>query len=276
MYYHSNQEEYQFFEVKRFSSENLPVYADVFFILKDFKILDNNQFEKIHHVLNRRITPEIWKRIKQVAYFDEASFPDLQDLRKNVFEKDPNYKRLIAERKIFPFEEFEYDKGRTLKEALKDVDVSTYSSMYEYFARGENVGTCGFSSKLIGVMFDRRNVICQSGTIKAFTGTPKSEKGKHAWIVVRHNGKDYIVDTSLCLMIPTEYAKELGYVPEKNYHISLAIEENSDEGDMLYSHYSFQNFKTKNKASYDLYRRNRELFRKKQNKIQIETEDIEI
>ena len=273
MYYHSNSEEINFFEKKRFSDEFRPTYADVLFILKDFQILNNEQMEKIHAILDRKVKPEIWERIKQIAYFDESKYPELQNLREQVFSKNPTYQRLIQEGRVIPFENFEFKKGITLKEALKDIEISTYSSMYEYFARGENIGTCGFSSKLIGVMFDQKHIICERGHLKAFEGTPSSEKGQHAWIVVKHNEIDYVVDTSLCLMIPQEIAREeLGYVPERAYPIKLAIEERSDEGDMLYSHYSFQDYPTKNKASYDLYRKNRELYRKKQK----ETEDIEI
>lgn len=273
MYYHSNSDEINFFEKKRFSDEYRPTYREVLFILKDFEILSNEQVGKIQNMLDKRVKPEIWQRIKQVAYFDESSYPELQTLRAQVFSKNSTYQKLIQEGIVIPFEDFEFNKGITLKEALKDVEISTYSSMYEYFARGENIGTCGFSSKLIGVMFDQKSIICERGHLKAFEGTPASEKGQHAWIVVKHKDIEYVVDTSLCLMIPLEYAREeLDYVPERAYPIKLAIEERSDEGDMLYSHYSFQDYPTKNKASYDLYRKNKELYKLKQK----ETKDMEI
>ena len=73
-------------------------------------------------------------------------------------------------------------------------------------------------------------------------------------------------------MIPEEYSETLGYVPERDYPIDVILQENNDEADILYEHYSFHDYPTQNKASYDFYRKNRELFQKKQK----ETEDIDL
>ena len=102
--------------------------------------------------------------------FDYSIERKIPDIRKEVFANNSKYKELLDNQEIYGFNEFIYNGNTTIEDALKDVNISTFSSMYEYFALGENIGTCGRSSTLIGVMFDDVNY-CK-GINSSFIGTP--------------------------------------------------------------------------------------------------------
>ena len=252
MKYYASEAEENFFENNRFSDENLPTYKDIAFILN----IDMNLEIKVFATFKDEVIPKsLWEKIKKVTQFDYSLDHDFPNLREQVFKAEPKYEEYLKQGKILGFENYIYN-GVTLKEALKDVNISTYSSMYEYFSLGENIGTCGMTSILTGVMFD--DILCCKGDMKAFKGTPASKTGNHAWIKVKHEGKNVLIDTSLLLVIPEEYAKSLGYIPEN----AKTVEEMcsySDMGDIYWEQYHLSKGKsTKNKASYELFTRNKE------------------
>ena len=255
MRYYSKQAEEMFFEVNRFSDENMPKYKDIAFMLN----LDMPQ-EQLDLIKDNSITRELWKKIKKIAYFDYSKEVDFPNLREEVFSKNPMYSKYLEEGSLYTFDDYIYAE-KPFKEALKDVNVSTYSSMYEYFALGENIGTCGRTSTLTGVMFD--DVLCCKGYLKHFIGTPASENGNHAWIEVTHEGRKIIVDTSLLLIIPKELGGSLGYNASKTNPIQQ-MWDNSDIGDTYWEQYNIlKKQTTKNKASYELYCRAREKLQNK-------------
>ena len=250
MRYYTSKAEENFFERNRFSDENLPTYKDIaFFVDMDLQIKSLKAME------NQTIPKSLWERIKKVTQFDYSVDHDFPNLREQVFKAEPKYLEYLNQGEILGFEDYIYN-GVTLKEALKDVNVSTYSSMYEYYSLGENIGTCGMTSILTGVMFD--DVLCCKGNLNHFIGTPASKNGNHAWIKVKHEGKSVLIDTSLLLVIPEEYAQSLGYIPENAKTVEKMCSY-SDMGDICWEQYNLLKGKsTKNKASYELYKRNRE------------------
>ena len=250
MRYYSSSDEINFFEHNRFSDRNLPCYKDVAFLLGI-----NINSEPWNRLQDKKISCELWKKIFGITHFDYSLKRELPSLREQVFKKNSKYEEFLDKGKIYGFESYEYN-GKVLEEVLKSVNIDTYSSMYEYFALGDNIGTCGFSSALMGVMF--KDVKWNRGIIPAIAGTSNSENGSHAWIDVNHNENRIIIDTSLLLVIPEEYSIELGYVPTNTYTIEQKYDDDSF-GDIYWEHYNVRSKQTtKNKASYEMYRRNRE------------------
>lgn len=239
---YGNDEEVEFFENNRFSEDKLPTYRDIAFLVG----IDINS-EHWHKIADHLINIKLWERIKKLIYFDMNQKRELPNLRSQVFAKNPLFRELMEKGTIHGFETYPF-QGTTLEEALKQVNIEAYSSLYEYFATGANIGTCGFTSRLMGVMFE--DVLYHRGVIPAFVGTPKSEDGCHAWISAKSSTGRIIIDTSLLLVVPEEQKEQLGYIPNHTYTLEQILE----DGDEYYYHYRIASQQsTQNKASYEMY-----------------------
>lgn len=244
---YANNEEVDFFEYKRFSESHLPTYREIAFLIG----IDINS-EHWRKIADHPINIKLWERIKKLIYFDMNQKRELPNLRSQVFAKNPLFRELMEKGTIHGFETYPF-QGTTLEEALKQVNIETYSSLYEYFATGANIGTCGYTSTWIGVMFKEAFPLYHRGIIPSFAGTPESENGSHAWITANSPGGRIVVDTSLLLVIPEQFKEELGYIPTHTYTLQQKIDER-DVGEEYYYHYFLASKEpTENKASYEMY-----------------------
>ncbi len=83
------------------------------------------------------------------------------------------------------------------------------SRLDEVFKLGLNIGHCGLTAKYLVINIPNSDLYY--GKFPALAGTKNSPKGSHAWAVCG----DYVIDTSLMITLPTDKAKELGYIFEK-------------------------------------------------------------
>lgn len=252
MYYYQNSAQEEFFEKKRFSNENLPMWKDIEFIEKTkiYKELKINPGEK-----NEIVPLDVWEKLKPYLYFDEKK-AKIETLRRQAVMKQPLILDYIQEGEIIPFEKFELDEykengdRKTLLEKTREINVSTYSSMYEFFAKGEHIGNCGRTAKFIGTAF-RTPEFHTKGNAPFLAGTKNSENGMHAWLEARVGRFKYIIDTSMMLAIPIKLKKELGYRDDRQPMNLEDMIQYDDSDDMFWTHYNESiNHSTKNKASY--------------------------
>lgn len=79
----------------------------------------------------------------------------------------------------------------------------------EVFTYGLNIGHCGLTARYIVMHIPSAELYY--GKFLPLAGTKNSPNGTHVWIVF----ENYVIDTSLMLILTTEEAKELGYIFEK-------------------------------------------------------------
>lgn len=250
MYNYVNLKEEEFFENNRFNNENLPSNKDLAF-LNGTGILEKLNIKL--DVSDKRIAIKDWEKLKTVLYFNDTN-SKIETLREPAAINCKEFIKNILNGKIIPFERYQDEDGKNLIQKMKDINVSTYSSMYEYFVRGEHIGRCGITSKLYGIAFE--NPIYHIGQCISLIGTKGCTKDNpsHAWLEVKLNGKEYIIDTSLLVIVPIELKENLGYKDIKKPFSKKELMEYADENDTFYEHYNILNKKsTVNKASYYTY-----------------------
>ena len=203
--------------------------------------------------MDEKVPLNIWKIL--IKLFQYKEIDKMQDLRKEAISKNPDIKKYIESGDIKGFETFEYKPGQTLLEATKNVNVESYSNLYEVFNRGEHIGNCGPTSRLIGIMFDEPEF--HVGKLPCIRGTKNSEDGVHAWAEAKINGKEYIIDTSTMLVIPIELKEKIGYVDTKKPYSVYYLVNTGSLADKYYNHYEeLSKISTKDKFSYASYREN--------------------
>jgi hypothetical protein len=235
----------EFFENKRFSEENLPTLGEVSEIIEDI-------FNKrVVRNFERKLTLAEWNFISRFICFKDTN-KNLPSCRSIAYANNAELLNYIKNEKIYCFEDFMYNENETLLEATKKVNVETYSSLYEYFKTGEHIGNCGTTSKLIGIMFNNPNYIVKGNSI-LLKGSENSPNGEHSWIEAKINNSEYIIDTSLLLVIPKELEEKLGYKAIKKVNKEDMLKYYDREG-ILHCHYCELSKKTtENKASYNAY-----------------------
>lgn len=92
-----------------------------------------------------------------------------------------------------------------LDEYLEE-NAKTLGEVYE---KGFNIGHCGLTSRYIARRFEEANMYC--GKASLLVGTKNSPNGEHAWTTI----EDFLVDTTLMLLIPVSEAVKMGYISEK-------------------------------------------------------------
>lgn len=98
----------------------------------------------------------------------------------------------------------------------KDLEekVDSLKEIYEY---GLNIGHCGLTARYLMRSFS--DLELYYGRFNALIGTKNSIDGNHAWVTTH----DYIIDTTLMIILPIETALKIGYVPEKKIAKKSAI-----------------------------------------------------
>ena len=248
-----------FFEYKRFNETDLPTLGDVSDLIKDIcnkKVVRNAE---------RKLTVAEWNLIKKFVFFDDSKINEIPSCRNSAYKNIPAFLEYVKNNEILGFENFMYNNNETLLDATKKINVETYSSLYEYFAKGEHIGRCGEASKLIGIMFEKPKFVVK-GNSSLLKGTENSADGQHSWIETTINGKEYIVDTSLMVVIPKEFGSELGYQKIKEADLKEILEY-YDKEEICYNHYNISSkYTTENKASYNTYLENLKQIKKEKEK----------
>lgn len=247
MLYYKTQEQYEFFEHKRYNLENIPTWNDIDFLLKEKEL--RNIKEKIKNK-NEKIPPKIWETLIKIFQYRGTS-KEIKNLRDYASKKMPDIDKYIANGDIKTFEDFEYKDGKSLLQKTKDINIESYSNMYEFFERGEHIGNCGRTSRFMGILFE--NPQFHTGKMSALTGTKNCDNGIHAWIETKINNKTYIIDTSMMIVIPLELKEKIGYEDTKRTY-------GKDElvlYDMYFNHYEeLPKYPVKDKFSYTSYTEN--------------------
>ena len=249
MTYYGTTEEENFFEKKRFKNNDKPTYGDISFlkdiVIKKLKLDIDKDKDEI-------LSDSEWEKLKPILYFNEKN-NKIDHLRRHAFSKQPLFFKYIENDQIIPLEKLPYNNYPSLIEAMKDANISSYSSLYEHFATNEHIGTCGYTSIMVASMFSDFKFYSR-GNAKFLAGTKNCIDGGHAWIETNINGKDLLIDTSLLLAIPIELKEKLGYSSNRKPY-------NREE--MLDVRYNFDDFyemceisskySTKCKMSYNQY-----------------------
>lgn len=92
-----------------------------------------------------------------------------------------------------------------LDESL-ETNAKTLKDVYE---KGFNIGHCGLTSRYIARKFEEAKMYY--GKAALLKGTKNAPNGEHAWTIV----EDFLIDTTLMLLIPVSDAVKLGYLSEK-------------------------------------------------------------
>ena len=241
--------EYQFFERKRYNKDNIPTWKDVEFLFKneEFKHIGS----KITEIEKEQTIPvNVWEKMIKIFQY-RPSNKEMPNLREEAIKRQPKIKEYMENGEIKTFEEFEYN-GKSLLERTKDINVESYSSMYELFERGHHIGNCGHTSRFMGIMFE--NPLFHTGKAECLKGTKNSEDGGHAWIETEIDKQKYIIDTSMLLVIPEKLKEEIGYEDTKKAYTK---KEYIDENDVCFNHYEIMaKYPTTDKFSYHSYTEN--------------------
>ena len=84
------------------------------------------------------------------------------------------------------------------------------NSFYDIFKLGYNIGDCVGVSRQLSYSYDGVDIV--SGRLPILIGTKNAElEGGHCWL----EKENYIIDTSLLLIIDKSYEKEIGYIEEQ-------------------------------------------------------------
>lgn len=246
MLYYTNPKEYEFFELNRYNNENIPTWNDIEFLIKR-KELEN--IRKLIQNKKEQIPERVWNKIVNLFQFKDNK-NEIKTLRDMVISKNPDIAQFMQNGEIKSFEQAMYN-GKSLLESTKNINIETYSSMYEFFKRGEHIGNCGRTSRFMGVMFE--NPEFHTGKNLALLGTKNCHNGVHAWLETNINGEKCLVDTSMMLVIPTYLKEKCGYEDtQRPYFKDELMPE-----DMYFNHYEeLTKRSTKGKLSYASYREN--------------------
>lgn len=87
--------------------------------------------------------------------------------------------------------------------------VNDISNFAEMFAKGYNIGDCVGISWQLSYSYDDVDIV--AGIMDYLKGTKNSLNGGHRWLET----KDYIIDTSLMLVINKELKEKFGYHEEQ-------------------------------------------------------------
>ena len=122
---------------------------------------------------------------------------------KNFIKKRFRIKKIIEigidSGKVYGFPDFLWQK-------IQNQNIRNIDSFESVFRDGANKGYCTVASKQLS--YSLTNCFIAGGLLPILIGTDNCQDGSHTWIIV----DNYIIDTSLMLIIEEEYAKCIGYL----------------------------------------------------------------
>ena len=137
--------------------------------------------------------------------FDYKCFDEL----KRLLNENEYFKNIVIEGykngKIFGFPNELWDK-------IKSQNIRRINSFEDVFKDGTNIGYCTVASKQLSYSFN--SCFLCGGILPLLKGTKNCLDGSHTWI--QYN--DYIIDTTLMLIIHLKYAEKIGYIEENKYN----------------------------------------------------------
>ena len=137
--------------------------------------------------------------------FDYKCFDEL----KRLLNENEYFKNIVIEGyqngKIFGFPNELWDK-------IRSQNIRRINSFEDVFKDGANIGYCTVASKQLSYSFSSC-FIC-GGILPLLKGTKNCLDGSHTWIQY----EDYIIDTTLMLIMHINYAKKIGYIEENKYN----------------------------------------------------------
>lgn len=137
--------------------------------------------------------------------FDYRCFDEL----KHLILTNESFKNIIIEGyrdgKITGFDE-------DLWEKIRNQNIRRIPNFEDVFKDGANIGYCTVASKQLSYSLD----ICYlcGGILPILKGSRNCPDGNHTWIVSDH----MIIDTTLMLMIDSDYASKIGYIEQNRYN----------------------------------------------------------
>ena len=117
--------------------------------------------------------------------------------------------------------------------AISFIDGNKKMDLKTIYGDGFNIGNCLLTSYYVSLYFENSK-IC-TGKAKLLVGTKNSKNGDHVWI----ENEDYIIDTTLMLMIPK--VNELSFLYHKEYDLSY-IKLPNDDISFQHDYYEMTNF----------------------------------
>ena len=132
------------------------------------------------------------------------------DLFKKFYEENEAFKNIIDENmntKIRFFAEEEWDK---IKNQNFMSPIPELKEFIDMFILGYNIGNCSGTSRQLSYSYNDVDIV--SGILPMLKGTRNAEKeGGHVWL----ENDNYIIDTSLMLVIDKSLKDKLGYIEEQ-------------------------------------------------------------
>ena len=126
-----------------------------------------------------------------------------------LFNQNEEFRNIIIEgynkKMIMPFSEEIWNE-------IRNQNIREINSFEDVFKYGYNIGNCTWTSKQLSYSFD--NIFICGGTNRFLENTQNSKDGTHTWIL----NNNYIIDTSLMLLIHKDYQNILGYNEENKYN----------------------------------------------------------
>lgn len=132
------------------------------------------------------------------------------DTLKQLLQNDSFYNVIlegIRTKKILPYSIELWEKLKRQNIRAKGVN-----SFLEVLRDGYNQGYCTVASKQVSYSLDKC-YIC-GGTLPILAGTTNCKDGSHTWIEYGN----FIIDTTLMIMIDESYADKIGYIEENRYN----------------------------------------------------------
>lgn len=96
-------------------------------------------------------------------------------------------------------------------EKIQSQNIRVINSFEDVFRDGANIGYCTVASKQLSYSLD--NPFLCGGVLPIIAGSKNSPDGSHTWIYVDGN----VIDTTLMLVMSSDFAKQLGYIEENRY-----------------------------------------------------------
>lgn len=133
------------------------------------------------------------------------------ELLKDLYNKHEEFKKLIDinffNGKIRLFNDNEFDKIKSQNFYSK---VEGVNEFIDLFILGYNIGNCVGTSRQLSYSYDDVDIV--SGILPILKGTLNAvNEGGHCWL----ENKNYIIDTSLMLIIDKSLKKDFGYIEEQ-------------------------------------------------------------
>jgi len=102
-----------------------------------------------------------------------------------------------------------------LWEKIKSQNIRVIDNFEDVFRDGANIGYCTVASKQLS--YSLNSPFLCGGVLPLISGTKNSPDGSHTWIY--EDGK--VIDTTLMLVMSSEFADKIGYVEENRYDPSI-------------------------------------------------------